>query len=34
MYSGVTVNRLKLVTVPPGVVTLSGPVVASFGTVA
>ena len=29
-----TVNGLKLVTVPPGVVTLSEPVVAPFGTVA
>src|SRR5439155_22445898 len=29
-----TVNRWKLVTVPSGVVTLSGPVVAPFGTIA
>ena len=30
----VTVNALELVAVPPGVVTLSGPVVAPGGTVA
>jgi hypothetical protein len=29
-----TVNALELVAVPPGVVTLSGPVVAPAGTVA
>ena len=34
MKSGLTVNALKLVTVPPGVVTLNGPVVAPAGTVA
>src|SRR5439155_16925776 len=34
MRNDATVNWLKLVTVPSGVVTLSGPVVAPFGTVA
>jgi hypothetical protein len=31
---GAAVNALALVTVPPGAVTLSGPVVAPAGTVA
>jgi hypothetical protein len=32
--TGITVKLLALVAVPPGVVTLSGPVVAPAGTVA